>query len=125
VSDDVALNGQVVIPMGSKAVGEVTKVEKKGMFGKSGKIETRLVYVKVNGQQIRIRGAVGDRGVGGTAATVGAMVVIPVAGFFVTGTSAVLPPGSTATGLLEADLPVVFSETHKSPTLVVPAIKKD
>ncbi len=95
------------------------------MFGKSGKLETRLLYVKVGGQQVRIRGAVGDRGKGGTAATVGAMVVIPVAGFFVTGTSAVLPLRTTAVGLLEVDLPVVFSAPAKPQALVVPAAKRD
>lgn len=119
VVDDVRLNGQTVIRAGTAGVGEVTSVTKKGMFGKSGKIATRLVSVRVGDQNVRIRGAVGDRGKSGTAGTVGAMVFVPVAGFFVTGTSAVIPPNTTAVGYLESDLPVVFAQGSRPATPVV------
>jgi hypothetical protein len=121
VSDDVVLNGQVVIPHGARAVGEVTRLKKKGMWGKSGKLETRLLYVRVGGQNVRISGAVGDKGKAGTAGVVGAVLVAPVVGFFVTGTSAVVKPRTAATGYLEADLPVVFAGPVQPSLLVVPA----
>lgn len=118
VSGDVTLNGKVVIPAGTPAVGEITKVSKKGMFGKSGKLETRLLYAKVGNQQIRIGGKNKDAGSGGTAATVGALLFIWPAAFFITGKSAVLPPGTQATGYLESDLPVLF-EGDVGPTPLV------
>lgn len=37
-TEDVKVNGQIVIPAGTRGVGEVTKVEKKGAFGKSGDV---------------------------------------------------------------------------------------
>src|SRR6476660_2161735 len=46
VRDDVKLNGRTVIPAGTRAVGEVTVAKKKGMWGKSGKLETRLLYIE-------------------------------------------------------------------------------
>ena len=90
VVEDVRLNNQVVIPAGSRAAGEVTKVTKKGMFGKSGKLETRLLYVRVGDQQVAYNRRGGRRGKGGTAATVASLALIWPAAFFVTGTSAML-----------------------------------
>lgn len=110
VTDHVMLSGRVVIPAGSQGVGEITMVTKKGMLGKSGKLGTRLLYVRVGDQQIRLAGAVGDRGKGGTAGTVAAIVLVWPAAFFVTGKSALIPPGTTAVGRLESDLSVKFAD---------------
>lgn len=120
VSDDVMLNGRVVIPQGARAVGEITRSTKKGMWGKSGKLETRLLYVRVGDRNVRISGAVGDKGKAGTAGVVGAVLVAPVVGFFVTGTSAVLPPRTVTVGYLDADLPVVFAGPVQPAPVVVP-----
>ncbi len=121
VSQDVALNGQIAIPQGSIATGEVTRVRHRGMWGRRGIIETRLRSVRVGDQQIRISGAAGDRGRAGTAGVVAAVLFVPVVGFLVTGTSAILPPGTQTVGYLEADLPVVFAGPTGPRPLVVPA----
>jgi hypothetical protein len=121
VSEAVLLNGQVVIPVGSHAVGEVTSIRNKGMWGKSGNIETRLLYVTANDRQMRISGSVSDKGVkaGGGAIAASAIVFLP-AGFFMTGTSAILPPGTPVVGLLQEDVPVAFAAPVAQP-LTVPA----
>ena len=121
VVDPVTLNGQIVIPGGSIATGEVTRVRGKGMWGRRGILETRLVNVRVGDRQIRISGAAGDRGRAGTAGVVASIVVIPVVGFFVTGTSAVIPPGTTTVGYTDEDIPVVFAGPIAPQPLVVPA----
>ncbi len=36
VAENITMNGQTVIPAGSPAVGEITTVRNKGMWGKSG-----------------------------------------------------------------------------------------
>lgn len=116
VSEPVMVNGHTVIPVGSRAVGEVTHVKNKGMWGKSGAIEARILYVRVNDTQIRLTGQMDDKGVAGTAGVVGAVVVAPVIGFFVTGTSAKIPVGSPATAFVEEDQPLSFVVT--SPTAI-------
>lgn len=121
VTDPVTLDGQAVIPAGSVAVGEVTRVRHKGMWGRRGILETRLVHVRVGDRQIRISGAAGDRGRAGTAGVVAAVVFVPVVGFFVTGTSAVIAPGTSTVGYTEEDIPVVFAGPVQSQPLVVPA----
>ena len=44
VAEAVPLNNQVIIPAGSPAVGEITDIRNKGMWGKSGHISARVLY---------------------------------------------------------------------------------
>lgn len=120
VAEAVMLNGQVVIPAGSPGMGEITNVRNKGMWGKSGAIEGRLLYVRVGDRQIRITGAFNDKGVTGTAGVVAAVAFVPIAGFFTTGTSAHIASGSILKGFLDEDLPVTFTTARVEP-LAVPA----
>ncbi|MFC0304380.1 hypothetical protein ACFSTI_29215 [Rhizorhabdus histidinilytica] len=111
VAEAVLLNGQVVVPIGSPAVGEITSIRNKGMWGKSGNIESRLLYVTANGRQIRLEGNGGaDKGkkAGAGAVAVSAIVFLPT-GFFWTGTSAVIPPGTRINGMIGEDVPIVFA----------------
>jgi hypothetical protein len=109
VAESVRLNGQVVIPAGSPGVGEITTVRNKGMWGKSGGITARVLYLRVGDRQIRLSGTFDDKGVTGTAAVVGAIVLIPVVGFFTTGTSAKIPVGTPVSAFLDEDVPVAFA----------------
>ena len=53
---------------------------------------------------IRLSGTFDDKGVTGTAGVVAAIVFVPIAGFFVTGTSANIPAGSGVKAFLDEDL---------------------
>lgn len=107
VAESVMWNGKIVIPAGSPVQGEVTSVRNKGMWGKSGHITARVLYATVSGRQVRLSGTFDDKGVTGTAGVVGAIVLIPIAGFFVTGTSARIASGSVAGAFLDEDITVV------------------
>ena len=99
VVSDVRLGEYVVIPSGTRAVGEVTWTTGRGMFGKSGKMEVALRYIDMNGRQIPIEGTFRQEGEGNTVATIAAVVLVaPVAGLFITGHSAVIPAGRQLTG---------------------------
>ncbi len=118
-TDAVRVNGAIVIPIGSHATGEITQIRNKGTWGKSGGITARLLYVSVDGRQLRLSGTLADRGSTGTVGVVAAVALIPVAGFLVTGTSARIPTGSSVTGFLEEDLPVVIAEVAAPAAVVV------
>ena len=109
VVEPVMLQGQIVIPAGSLAVGEVTRVRRKGMWGRRGILETRLLHVQVGDRQFRITGAAGDRGRAGVGGVAAAALTIPVAGFFITGTSAVIPPRTLTIGYLNEDIEVALA----------------
>lgn len=104
VANNVMLGNQVVIPAGSMAMGEITDLRRKGMWGKSGRITARVLYARVGERMIRLTGNFDDKGVTGTAGVVGAIVFIPIAGFFLTGTSAKMPAGSGVKAFLDEDL---------------------
>lgn len=110
VANDVMLGNVVVIPAGSPATGEITDIRHKGMWGKSGRIVARAMNVRVGDRLIRLTGSFDDKGVTGTAGVVGAIVFVPIAGFFVTGTSAKIPAGSGVKAFLDEDLTVALPQ---------------
>lgn len=121
VAEPVVVNGVTVIAAGSPAVGEVTDVRNKGMWGKSGKINARPLFVRANGRQIRLTGQMDDKGVTGTAAVVGAVVLLPVAGFFMTGTSAEIPVGAPINAFIDEDVPFAISAAAAPAPMAVPS----
>lgn len=106
VANPVMLGNVVVIPAGSPATGEITDLRRKGMWGKSGHISARLLNVRVGDRLIRLSGTFDEKGVTGTAGVVGAIVFVPIAGFFMTGTSAKIPAGAGVKGFLDEDLTI-------------------
>ena len=118
-SDPVIVQGVTVIPAGSPAVGEITDVRNKGMWGKSGKLNARLLFVSVNGRQIRLSGAFDDKGTAGGigAVAVSAVVFLP-AGFFMTGTSAKVPMGAIVKGFVDEDVPLAMAAAEQAPLSV-------
>ena len=122
VAEPVTVGGQIVIPAGSPAVGEVTDVRNKGMWGKSGKINARILHVRVGDRVIRLTGQVDDKGTTGTGGVVAAVALLPVAGFFTTGTSANIPIGAPVSAFIDEDVPLAITRTAPAPLpVVVPA----
>ena len=120
VSAPIEIEGRTVIPAGTPAWAELTSVRNKGMWGKSGKLDAQMLFLRLNGRQIRLSGAFDDKGVTGTGAVVGAILLLPVAGFFMTGISAVLPKGGTVGGFIDEDVPLAFAVEAQAP-MQVPA----
>lgn len=118
VASDVVVNNVTVVPAGSPAEGEITSVRNKGMWGKSGKLEARALFVRVNGRQIRLSGTFDDKGVTGTAGVVGAIALVPIAGFFMTGTSAVFPMNGEVPAFIDEDVELAIAETKPAPMQV-------
>lgn len=104
VAEAVMSGTNIVIPAGTPGMAEITTVRNKGMWGKSGYIEGRVLYLRLGGRQVRLTGTFNDKGVTGTAGVVGAIAFVPVAGFFTTGTSAMIPNGTILPAFLDEDL---------------------
>lgn len=82
LDDDVKLDDGTVLRAGYRGVGEVVEAQDNGMLGKSGKLNIRLVYLKVGDERIRLRAnksAEGEVRVGATVAT--ALLFWPAAPF--------------------------------------------
>jgi hypothetical protein len=118
-SEPVLLNGLTVIPVGTPAEGEITEVRNKGMWGKSGHLAGRPLYMTVNGRQIILTGTFDDKGTAGGwgAAAVSAFVFLP-AGFFMTGTSAKVPAGTIVKSFVGEDVPLAMPVVAQAPLQV-------
>ncbi|WP_374530911.1 hypothetical protein [Novosphingobium sp.] len=118
-SEAVLVQGVVVIPAGSPAVGEITEVRNKGMWGKSGHFTAQVRYVTVNGRQIRLSGTFDEKGTaGGVGATAVSAIVFLPAGFFMTGTSAQLPIGAPVKGFVDEDVPLTIMAAPPAPLVI-------
>lgn len=104
VAANVNMNGIVVIPVGTPAVGEITEIRNKGMWGKSGYIGARAISLRLGERHVRLTGNFDDKGVTGTGGVVAAVVLVPLAGFFTTGTSAFIASGSGVKAFLDEDV---------------------
>jgi hypothetical protein len=119
VAEPVRLNNQIIIPSGTPAIGEITEIRNKGMWGKSGYIGARAISMRVGDRTIRLNGSFDDKGVTGTAGVVAAVVLIPVVGFFTTGTSAMIPSGSNVKAFLDEDI-ALASAAVSQPVALAP-----
>jgi hypothetical protein len=117
--DPIRLGDTTVFPAGTRVVGEITFVKNKGMWGKSGKFQARLLFIRFGNRDFRVTGAFDDRGKGGGwgAGLTSAFVFLP-AGFFMTGTSASVPAGAIITAELDEDIPVVLAPGSQRPVEV-------
>jgi hypothetical protein len=107
VTQDISVGGMRVIPAGSHAVGQVSRVVTKGVMGKRGKLEVKILFVEVGGARIRLDGAASDRGRSGAAPVALAAPLIGVSAGFFTGSSALIPAGSAIDGYVYEDVPLV------------------
>ncbi|HYD37325.1 MAG TPA: hypothetical protein VEA60_06905 [Allosphingosinicella sp.] len=103
VSEEVRVDGLLVIPKGARGVGEVSRVVAKGVMGKPGKLEVRVMFVEIGGARIRLDGTARDRGQSGAGPVVLAAPLIGVSAGLFTGTSAVIPAGSAIDGYVYKD----------------------
>lgn len=118
-SEPVLVQGVTVIPVGSVAIGEITDVRNKGMWGKSGHFAAQIRYLTVNGRQIRMTGTFDNKGTaGGIGATAVSAIVFLPAGFFMTGTSAHLPMGTPLKGFVDEDVPLDMTNAAPAPLVV-------
>ena len=82
-SEPVMVQGVNVIPVGSPAMGEITDVRNKGMWGKSGHLSARICTSPSTAGRFGLSGAFDDKGVaGGVGAVAVSAIVFAPAGFF-------------------------------------------
>lgn len=105
VAESLNYRGQVVIPAGSVAVGEVASLQHNGHVGKKGKIGIRLLYIQTPYGPVHLTGRANDEGTSGTIPSVATMFFLSaLGGFFIHGTSAKIPEGTPVHAMLADDL---------------------
>ncbi len=90
VAADVAIDGMLVIPKGTQAVGRIAFAQDTGAFGQSGKLRIEPLYLQISGVTVRLQGALFKKGTVTAGAAAGLVVLTPG----MTGRSAKLPAGT-------------------------------
>ena len=101
VEDDVVVNGQTVVPRGTKAVGTVMSAKKKGFMGKGGELNVMLDYMLVNDERVRLRSAAAREGNDKVGATVALTVLFGPLGLLKRGHDVEMNPGTMITAFVD------------------------
>lgn len=105
VAENISFRGQIIIPIGSPVVAEVSRLQRNGHFGVKGKLEIRLIRVQTPSGPVRLTGTSYDEGKSGTVLSVGAMLAVGIPlGLLVHGTSGQINPGTPVQAALGDDL---------------------
>ena len=124
VDENVSVDGNVVIPVGAKAWGEVTDARENGAVGKAGQISARLLYVEVGGTQIKLSGEDRSKGAKGGDRVAMAVMGFGLLGLFAEGAQGKLKAGHIFNGYLADDLlydPATSSFVQAAPPTVAAA----
>lgn len=100
VAEAVSVDGQVLVPAGAPAMGQVIHAQKAGAFGKAGELIVTVRYVEVDGRQIRLHKLVPRVGRDRTGAGTAVAAAAGPFGAFVRGGQIDLAVGSALTSFL-------------------------
>lgn len=104
LEDDVKLPDGTVLRAGYRGVGEVVEARDNGMLGKSGKLNVRLVYLKVGDDRIRLRANKGSKGDVRVGATVATVILFWPAAPFIKGKDVSIKKGTMMTAYADQDV---------------------
>jgi hypothetical protein len=116
VAEPLAVDGDVVIPAGAAAVGEVVHAAKAGFGGKGGELILTSRFVRVGAQELKLRSFSAGNGSERVNLALGLSFVL--VGVFVQGNNIAVPAGADVFAKVAGDseLPVIPPVTTESTT---------
>ena len=114
VAEPLMYRGQVVVPVGSVAVGEVSRAEPNGWFGKRGHLNVRLLYVQTPSGPVRLSGRSERAGTGQGLLSIGGAALVAWPMMFIHGTSGKIPADTSLTAYLADELRFPVQDTVAS-----------
>lgn len=114
VTEDVSVNGVVVIPRGGIAWATITEAQPKRRMGRGGKLDVNIDNVRLkDGEKIPLRAVKENKGGGHVGAMTGAMVATGIVFFpaaplflFMHGKDINIPKGTEITAYVAANVPL-------------------
>lgn len=112
VTEEVLVDGVVVIPKGAQALATVTDAQPKRRMGRGGKLDVNVDSVRLaDGEKAQLRAVKDSSGGGHVGAMTGAMVATAVVFFpaaplflFMHGKSVDIPKGTEVTAFIQGDM---------------------
>lgn len=106
LDEDVKLPDGTILRAGYRGVGEVVEARDNGMLGKNGKLNIRLVYMKVGDDRVRLRANRGAKGETRVGATVVTTLLFWPAAPFIKGKDVGIKKGTVMTAYVDQDVKV-------------------
>ena len=103
LDEDVKLPDGTMLRAGYRGIGEVVEARDNGMLGKNGKLNVRLVYLKVGDDRIRLRANRGSKGETRVGATVATVILFWPAAPFIKGKDVSIKKGTVMTAYVDQD----------------------
>lgn len=128
--EEIKIGTTTVIPQGGTAIATVTEARTKKSFGRSGKLNVNIDYVRLaNGDKVPLRAVKGGSGGSRTGVLTGAVVATAIVFFpaaplffFIKGKNIIIPKGTEITAYVAADTPInIDSFTSRTETLTSPS----
>jgi hypothetical protein len=108
VAEDVRVDGRVLIPAGTEALGQVVHAAKSGSGGKAGELILAARAIKLPRGDVKLRSGFGAAGQQRTGAALATTIAVGVFGLFVHGKELLLPAGTPVSARVaeDTDLPL-------------------
>jgi len=111
VIEEIKVGNLVVIPQGATAIGTVTEARSKKSFGRAGKLNVNIDYVRlVSGDKVSLRSVKGGSGGSRTGVMTGAVIATAIVFFpaaplffFIKGKNIIIPKGTEISAYVAAD----------------------
>jgi hypothetical protein len=118
-TDDVIVDGAIVVPHGAKAVGTVVSAKKRGRMGRAGELNVLLDYMLVGEQRVKLRAGAGQEGEGRVGSTVALTVLFGPVGLLKRGKDVEINAGTPITAMIDQTT-VLESVAMPTPAPVAP-----
>ncbi len=115
LANDLWVENRIVVPVGTKGLGEVVHASGKGFGGRAGELIVTARYLEHGGRQIRLgHFRLSAAGSNNATAALLATAAAPIVGVFVTGTSAYIGLGQLAQARLAEDFPLTVEPSSNT-----------
>ena len=103
VNAPLAVGGRTIVPVGTRAWGQVVTATSSGGLGKSGKMEAKLLHIEFGEATIPLEGTSSAKGTGAGSAGV-AVALSGLVGLFHRGNNAKIKAGELINGYVSEDI---------------------
>jgi len=104
VAEDVIVDGFVVIPAGSAAIGRVRNAKPARTLGRGAQLGLEMQYAKAGTARVPLRGTATKSGAGKQAETVAIVVMVGISGLIKHGSEIELPEGTLFDVYVDKDI---------------------
>lgn len=112
----VIVDGRMLMPVGTPGVGEVTNIRRHRIWGKAGRFEVRILFLRTGDRLIRLMGMADDAANACGTGAIGMSAVISLpAGIFATAARARLPAGTVIQAFVDEDVPIAIAPNSAPP----------